>query len=235
MSFIKGIPGLPAKLVRGTGTYINFLTSQLTHLPEKSSDVAVEFPDGTVAAGRFTLNRRNPYIGGPEVVRWIKSVHSGGDPIAVEILAKPGDRIAVRIQGGTGLSKNAALRRRLQAAIESSAKDRKRVIRDLWERDPRFRKLALSVWGPHCQVIGCMTHTGLPSDKRDAYAHVHHLDPVSAGGSDSAANACVVCANHHNLFHRSGSVVTRMRNADEAQITAGGQVYVIKRDMSKLL
>ena len=65
-------PSAPAALVHHKGTMIRFRTRQLGILPNDDVAVTVLTPDGLELQGRFRGNPANPYIGGTDVVRWIK-------------------------------------------------------------------------------------------------------------------------------------------------------------------
>ena len=72
MAFLQGVTSLPCRLVHHTGTIIRFTTGQLGQLPLNDEDCFLELPDGAVVRGYFRRHPDNPYIGGSEIVRWIK-------------------------------------------------------------------------------------------------------------------------------------------------------------------
>jgi hypothetical protein len=65
-----------------------------------------------------------------------------------------------------------------------------------WRRIKRF---ALRRAHGHCQ------RCGRPSNE----LHVHHITPVSQGGSNRLSNALVVCPSCHKALHRRATVETR--------------------------
>lgn len=81
---------LDCTLVHHTGTMIRFVTSQLPSLPTADQDVWVALPNGRAVRGRFHLHPANPYVGGPDVVSYIKGILDFGQNSRMLIDISPG-------------------------------------------------------------------------------------------------------------------------------------------------
>lgn len=166
----------------------------------------VTLPDRRSLVGKFHMHPMNPYIGGPEVVRWIKSWVPRKKPVDARVepggtgnslrLSFPGAGVGVALHLAPGLKR---FHRRLKKARSRKAIQK---VLETWERDPALRKTALALWGASCQVKGCHALDGVPTALHAAMLDVHHLEHVSAGGDDSLLNICVLCAGHHAAVHR---------------------------------
>ena len=100
MTFMeKGVRAAEASLVNHTGSMIRFTTSQLEYLPDKDTKVYITTPDGKTIEGKFHPNHENPYIGGPEVVDFVKSHIEFGETkdIVVEQTRK-GNHIKLKLK-----------------------------------------------------------------------------------------------------------------------------------------
>ena len=68
-----------------------------------------------------------------------------------------------------------------------------------WVREPGDYKREWVQSGRGCAVCGWAIEKG-----KAVGLHLHHIVPLSCGGSDREGNFVVLCPNHHTLAHRSG-------------------------------
>lgn len=71
-------------------------------------------------------------------------------------------------------------------------------VGNVYERDPRVVKQALQHAGGKCEL--CESDTFL-SKKQEPFLEVHHVLPLSDGGSDTITNAVALCPNCHKELH----------------------------------
>jgi len=230
---------LPARLVHHTGTMIRFTTAQLDRLPNADRDCTIVLPDGAVLNGHFRCHPANPYIGGPSLVRWIKSWVPYNVPTAVTV-HQVGVANTIRLQiGAIHLAPaDAARRRRVLARarqLKQQEAERRRRSYETWERDPNLRRIALLAWGSHCQVVGCTFLLGVPAHIREKMVDVHHLNHVGKGGSDSPMNICVLCVVHHQMIHRAPTSNVHSWDLDQATVNVNGLTLSIHRDARRIL
>ena len=237
MSFLIGIQELEGALVHHTGTMIRFRPAQLDYLPTVDGDCIVTLLDGKTVTGRFHRHPANPYIGGRELVRWIKTWVPWNDPMLVAV-EQVGSGMQVRLRTGSGDHRGATENKRVRrnAIRLSRIKDiaRRRRSYASWERDPSLRRLVLRAWESKCQVVGCLSHQDLSEALADRILDVHHIEFVSSGGSDSPTNLCLLCASHHVLLHRAPSMHVISNNSEETRIAVNGLILVIRRNVRDL-
>lgn len=239
-TFLQGAEQLEASLMNYSGTIIRFRTSQLPTLPLSDVDCEVVLPDGRTVEGRFKRNEANPYIGGAEIRRWIRSWVPAESSRKVDVLqVGAGRKIELHIAKAAAASKKmpadaAKIRNRAKvlAGIQSAPKRRKSY--EAWERNPRLRKVALAVWAANCQVKGCDVLKSLPASARPKLVDVHHLNHISIGGSDSPLNICLLCVAHHALIHRGGPSTLDECDAAVAVVSVAGRKLQIERDATQL-
>ena len=239
MPFLRGTDRLRATLVHHTGTMVRFVPSQLLNLPTNDVDCAVYLPDGQERAGHFRRNPANPYLAGPGIVRWIKGWVGYGGLVEV-VVRQVGIGLTVRIELASqsrvavdvGIKKLVRLRARRIARDPAGL--RRRGVLERWERDPALRQFVIAAWGDRCQVQGCRVQRGLPAALAGRVVDVHHLAHVSAGGSDSPMNLCVLCTAHHALIHRGGRSSVESSDLDGARVRVNGEVLTIGRDVRRL-
>jgi len=192
MAFFRNADELPAKLVHHTGTMVRFTPAQLPHLPDHDEDCVLALPDGRVVSGRFKLNPKNPYIGGAQLVGWIKTWVRWNEPVNV-VLRRSGRGKSLKVVA-LGRIDASARESALQATMRNLAGApsgaRRRRQYTAWERDQRLRGLVLKAWGNRCQVEGCDAGELLPDRLKAALVEVHHLNHVAAAGSDSPLTGC---------------------------------------------
>jgi len=237
MSFLVGAPALRAALVHHTGSMIRFQPSQLPHLPPTDVDCAVTLVDGKEVLGRFHRHPANPYIGGAELVRWIKTWVRWNEPVIVfveQIGKGMSIRLRTRIGGQSPTPGAKAVRRKAVRLSRIRVAASRRRSYNSWERDPALRQLVLQAWNPQCQVVGCQAGAGLPPPIAERILDVHHIEFVSSGGSDSPTNLCLLCASHHALVHRVPSMRVAANSATEVQIEVNGAQLVIRRNVAAL-
>lgn len=231
---------LKARLVHHTGTMLRFTTSQLRYLPDSDRDVVVTTPDGNELHSRFHYHRANPYVGGKELVNWIKRLVEVpyGKPESVLAVAD-GDRLGLRFldgdkeQGKGGISESV---RKISRKLRRGSPKRKRRILWAWERDPKLRKLVLGLWDHRCQVEGCNITSTLPAELRHCVLDVHHLNHISQGGEhNDALNVCLICSGHHSVIHRIKDSEVLNCTATRAVIQIGNAKLKIVRNVAPLL
>ena len=66
---------------------------------------------------------------------------------------------------------------------------------------PAKRRRIMEAVGNKCEIRGC---------KSKAY-EVHHIKPVSEGGTNVGSNLVVLCANHHSDAHNGTITRTELR------------------------
>ena len=67
---------------------------------------------------------------------------------------------------------------------------------------PAKKRKIMEAVGHKCEIRGC---------KSGAY-DVHHIKPVSKGGTNVGSNLIVLCANHHRDAHSGKITQTRLKN-----------------------
>jgi len=231
-------------LVHHTGTMIRFTTSQLPQLPRSDTDVTVALGRRTVN-GRFHLHPANPYIAGPEIVRWIKArIPFGG---VEQAWIDYEGRQAFRLTLGTGHTTRyratmvamspaeawKALRAILDEAEGAPPKQRRQRYARI-ARDPRLSSLLKRCFGATCQVEACTLLTGIPSRFHARCTEVHHLEAIARGGRSTPYNLVVICANHHRLVHRDPSARVTAVGPNRVEIETQAGLVVIRRNISKL-
>jgi len=237
MPFLIGTPELTAALVHHTGSMIRFRPAQLPYLPAQDVNCSVTLLDGKSVNGRFRRHPANPYIGGAELVRWIKTWVRWNEPASV-VVEQVGQGLVVRLRTQSGGQPQTALSRRIRrkavgiGKIKNAA--RRRRAYSAWEHNPALRQLVLHVWPPQCQVIGCRAGQGLPITLADKIVDVHHIEFVSSGGSDSPINLCLLCANHHALLHRASTMQILSNDSEQVRIAVNGTELTIERDIKEL-
>lgn len=242
MAFLQGVTSLPCRLVHHTGTMIRFTTGQLGQLPLNDEDCFLELPDGAVVRGHFRRHPDNPYIGGSEIVRWIKSWVPYNAPANASVYqVGTGNRIrlavaapATHVTAEDDATKHRVVSRaRKLSRIPESG--RRRRSYEAWERDPYLRTVALSAWGTACQVTDCTFLATVPTHILPKMVDVHHLNHVSRGGTDSPLNICILCVVHHQLIHRAPSSVLQSWDLDGSTVTVNGLTLKIIRDARAIM
>lgn len=243
MTFLRGTNQVSARLIHHTGSMIRFTTAQLPTLPPTDVQCQVILPDGRVVDGRFKRNPANPYIGGPDLVRWIKTWARANEPVDVEV-EQFGRLNQVRIHTvavgpvrATPLVPVTARRAVGRSAVRlgriGNAARRRTAYRS-WERNPSLRLVALDAWPPRCQVSACASHRGMPDALLPALVEVHHVVSVAARGADSPLNVCLLCANHHAVIHRAPQSVVQSCDLARVVIQVDGITLVIDRDVRNI-
>jgi len=237
MSFLIDTQELKAALVHHTGSMIRFRPAQLPHLPTHDVNCSVALLDGKIVNGKFHRHPANPYIGGAELVRWIKTWVRWNEPASV-VVEQVGKGLAIRLRTKSGGQPKTALSKRIRRKAVTLGKiktaARRRRAYSAWEHNPILRQLVLQVWSPQCQVLGCGAGKGLSSTLAEKIVDVHHIEFVSSGGSDSPINLCLLCANHHALLHRAPSMQILSNDSEQVEISVNGMVLTIKRDVREL-
>lgn len=240
MVFCQGVSSLPCRLVHHTGTMIRFTTGQLGQLPPSDVDCTVELPDGGMIDGHFHPHPQNPYIGGPGIVRWIKSWVPYNTPVdAVVHQVGARNRLRLQVAGPSHLHHDPAtgqrVMRRVRRLRREPQAERRRRLYAAWERDPTLRLVALKAWGTDCQVTACTFLASVPTHLRDRMVDVHHLNHISKGGTDSPLNICVICVVHHQLIHRAPTSVLESWDLDGSTVLVNGLALTIVRDARLIL
>ena len=84
---------------------------------------------------------------------------------------------------------------------------KKRATATVFERDPWLIALRKARVGSQCEVPDC-AYPPFPAKEGTFYCEVHHIVPLSDGGSDTLENMICLCPAHHVEAHRG-------KNADE--------------------
>lgn len=230
---------LQAAIVHHTGSMIRFITSQLPLLPKGDIALKIVLPNGEMVNGRFRRNPANPYIGGPKIVRWIKSVVEFGQNRPVMVVQKQNvyvvswaDKPTPHIDPTVSTKLDRAIRQLLRIAKDTPAKRRQQYASFL--RRTRTSDLFKQIFGYECQVENCEFTGGVNPQIYPYITEIHHLEHLSAGGSNTPLNLCVLCSNHHSLFHRDPSTkIASMTDSEVLVATSVGQVRIV-RDLSLL-
>ena len=228
-----------AAIVYHTGSMIRFTTSQLSWLPLSDRVVEVILPHGELVQGKFTRNPYNPFIGGRKLVRWIKSQIAFGETRAIDV-TRLGDVFIVkwpRIQAVQPVPDQTArlekvIKQLLKIAADTPARRRMKYASYL-QRAPvaRFFK---ELFGDRCQVENCeFTRDSIPEVSKYV-TEVHHLEHLSAGGSNQPLNLSVLCANHHSLYHRDPEAKILSQTSEEVVVHTTSGTQRIVRDLAAL-
>jgi hypothetical protein len=240
-------------LTNQTGAIIRFRTSQLSRLPEQDTDSYVELFDGRLIPGRLHLHRKNPYVAGPEVRRFILG----------RVPARSREEALIDVSGHcwrlfeTKSIADVVRRYRVSTARVASGflsgRDAGRMLKRIDRitqlkgrlreyqrllRPPGLRRLVLGLMGVSCQVEECnaaedaMQKWGDPA-AAIAIVEVHHLEAVARCEDHSPMNLCVLCANHHRLVHGLGPW-TISHDRDDVELQRASRGLRIVRDLSFL-
>lgn len=237
MAFLRGIQLIPAALVHHTGSMLRFRPSQTKYLPTRDTDCLVILPDGKTVKGRFHLHPANPYIGGRDFVRWIKTWIEWNKPLRIYV-AQVGASMQLELRmGSVTTTPNrgvGSIKRYIHriGRIKEPRLRKKEYKR--WERTPNLRRILMQVWPAECQVVGCQSAVGLSEVLKDKILDVHHIDHIARGGSDSPINLCLICASHHALIHRALSSNYRSNSSNQVTMAINGITIVIKRNIHDL-
>lgn len=218
-----------------------FTTGQLGQLPAGDVACTLELPDGAVVAGNFRRNPKNPYIGGAGIVRWIKSWVPYNAPTQATVhQVQSGNRLRLQLATLAVVAvANPTRKRRVVTKARMLRQvpqaERRRMLYEAWERDPNLRSIALSAWGPTCQISGCTFLATVPAHIKPKMVDVHHLNHVAKGGTDSPMNICVLCVVHHQLIHRAPSSVLQSWDLDGSTVLVNGLTLSIVRDARVIL
>jgi hypothetical protein len=241
---------LRATLVHRSGSGIRFRTSQVRdkEIPSTSRAVVVVLPSGLRLPSKLTVNPANPMITGDSLVKWIKerlALDTTIDVTVAEIvkgkeyqlilpnLVRSATQMENIAKVKTGEENWRFLGRLLDGAEGQSPKRRTAVYTQI-ERDVRLSPLVRNCFGNQCQVENCAFTLGVNRVLDKFIAEVHHLEHLSQGGTHSAYNLCVLCANHHRLFHRDKTAHITGTSGDDVTIDSEEGTAIIKRDLSRL-
>ena len=237
MALLRGFQSIPAALVYHTGSMIRFRPSQTKYLPTRDTDCLVVLPDGKTVKGKFHLHPANPYIGGRELVRWIKNWIEWNKPLRIYV-AQMGATMQLELRMGNvatvpnrGVSN---IKRNLQRIGRIKESRLRKKEYKTWERNPNLRRILLQVWPAECQVDGCQSAVGLSDVLKDKILDVHHIDHIASGGSDSPTNLCLICGSHHALVHRAPSSSCSSNTSHQVTMTIDGITIIIKRNVNDL-
>lgn len=248
------MPLISCALVHHTGTIIRFRPLQLTELPPTDANVQVELPNSTVVAGHFRRNPANPNISGAGVVQYIKQQLTFGDtrnmlidvthPAYWKLYELEESKILAHQAGITANKIEEAsvtpvdVGRILDLADRhSSQPQRTRTYKQIL-RPAALRRLILQLMGIDCQVDRCQAAQDFQQAMQShlaatAILDVHHIEAVARRVDHHPRNLCVLCANHHRLFHNFARWdVTH--DGDDVIMTTGNNSLRIVRDLQAL-
>ena len=150
-----------------------------------------------------------------------------------------GNRLRLKIDPPNGTVVDETKKRRVVTRARKLKQvpqaERRRRLYGAWERDPNLRSIALSAWGPTCQVVGCTFLATVPGHIRHKMVDVHHLNHVARGGTDSPLNICVLCVVHHQLIHRAPTSTLQSWDLDGSTVVVNGLTLTIVRDARAIL
>lgn len=239
-----------AALVHRTGSGIRFRTSQVRNgeIPNTSRAVTVILPGGTrLDASQLTVNIANPMITGDKLVKWIKERLAPNTTLnitVVETIAGQEYQVVLpnllrspaqlnALTEAHTVDESWRLLARLLDGAESQTPPRRRAVYERIERDARLSPLVRQCFGSQCQVVDCSFTQGTDRSLDKFIAEVHHLEHLSRGGTHAAYNLCVLCANHHRLFHRDNSAHIVGSIGEEVTVESREGIVLIKRDLSR--
>jgi hypothetical protein len=245
---------LNCTLVHHTGTIIRFRPSQLPDLPADDADVMLRLPHGQFVTGHFRRNRANPNISGAGIVTYIKNQLEFGttqgaliDVSSAELweLYRLGPVLRVARRAGVdeaaveeGTVNAADLARLLALADRHNNSNRRISVYRRLLRPRALRHIMVRVMGAECQVEDCdagrvMTMRARSTAAAAAILDVHHIEPLAKSVDHHPRNLCVLCANHHRLFHNHG--MWRVQHIeDNVTLSQRDVEFVIIRDLSGL-
>ena len=70
----------------------------------------------------------------------------------------------------------------------------------VFQRNPLIVAIAKIRAATHCETPGCI-YEPFEDEKGDRYCEVHHIHPLSQGGSDTLNNVVCLCPTHHREAH----------------------------------
>lgn len=227
-------------LVHHTGTMIRFTTSQLGHLPKQDKGVTIALSDGTELACKFHRHPANPYIAGPQLVKWIKSwipfrqkeqaiVREEKEGYYTLLLSSP---LKKSKEENEELQK---LLKRFRKASERPPEERRKKY-DVIIRQRINSDLVKKCFGHKCQVENCEFLANVSEELYMFLSEVHHLEHLGVSGDNSPYNLAILCANHHAIFHRDKTAKVEKIEGDHMLISYNkGQKKVwIRRNLSLL-
>ena len=94
----------------------------------------------------------------------------------------------------------------------SGSKTPKAVIQqsNSYERDPKVKAWVLKGANGNCEM--CLNDAPFLKENGGPYLEVHHILPLSEGGSDTIQNTVAVCPNCHMKFHYGAEKIS-LRNS----------------------
>lgn len=241
---------IPAALVNRSGSGIRFRTSQIRsgEIPGVSGSVVVVLPSGTRLNCRLTINPKNPWITGDELVHWIKARIPNDSTLVISVveiirgreyqLKMPDITVSQSVSAqsmaaGTSEENWRRLCRLLDGAESQSPQRRERVYQRI-ERLSGLSNIVRQCFGNRCQIESCAFTLSVARRLDPFISEVHHLEHLSRGGTHAAYNLCVLCANHHRLFHRDPSAHIVATSGDDVKIQSQEGLVIVKRDLSHL-
>jgi hypothetical protein len=231
--FISGKSSIEVRVTRASGSALFLRSGNLPILPTATRRVKLLLPDKSEIAGKYTVNPINPFIGGPDVPEWIRSVVPPGKSVDATLTEVAPGVLQVRLHGVIKAS-NKELKQRA-AKLDSKIRRykpkgrRRKVQRDIerWERDPMLRDAVLGQWPTSCQIDGCSMLEHIPFELREALLEIHHVTHISRGGTDDADNLTLLCANHHKLVHfKDTIVVSEAKRKVVLEVPIAGEVVI---------
>lgn len=247
---IASAHSIPAALVNRSGSGIRFRTSQIRsgEVPGTSGSVVVVLPSGTRLNCRLTINVKNPWITGDELVHWLRARIPNNSTLDISVLEiiqgqeyqlkMPDITVsqsapAQSMAAGTPEENWRRLCRLLDGAESQAPQRRERVYQRI-ERISGLSSIVRQCFGDRCQIESCAFTLSVARSLDPFISEVHHLEHLSRGGTHAAYNLCVLCANHHRLFHKDPSARIVATSGDDVEIQSQEGLVMIKRNLSRL-
>ncbi|UXN76094.1 HNH endonuclease (plasmid) [Devosia sp. A8/3-2] len=168
---------------------------------------------GTIEASYYKAIRKKKRLPEPRIgraaVRWmvegdrILIGNIGSDIYIAKIDEIPRPEVAQLI---AATASEVDIRKRAQAAKKQPKKIKRTVID--YVRNPFVVVAALKRADGKCEVPGC-THGLFLRDTGSRYLEVHHIVPLSQGGTDTLLNVAAICPACHREHHFGTDRVVR--------------------------
>jgi len=95
-------------------------------------------------------------------------------------------------------------------------------------RIKRYKKIVDEIkkkYNGHCQFEDC-GYTFLKSNGEN-YAEGHHLLPLAKGGSQTAENVVILCANHHRMLHYANVEIGQIQSNNKRPVFINNEEFTI--------
>lgn len=102
----------------------------------------------------------------------------------------------------------------IQGFLEDDTNLKNDTVETIINRIKRHQQIVTKLkdkYNNHCQIDGC--NFTFKKKNGGFYSEVHHLVPLSQGGSQGEDNVVILCPNHHRMFHFAYVEIGELKNS----------------------